>query len=397
MTRILQKISVGLILLFILPVTYQEVDDEEWKKADACKTPDGENGKCVQLFSCSSLLPLITNPPPRRVSYVKKFECGYDYYTVKVCCPRTYHYDKNNVPNTSLSDKRFCGYQHTDDYFSLPDKTDTGIDEFPWVAALMHLLYNGRVLPVESIYCQGALINERYVLTSAGCIIDTEQILNGWVRLGEYHSKNKTDCVNSSYGVDCNEPEDVGIEETFIHPFYNKNDYVYPRINDVGLLRLNRSIVYSEYIRPICLPIDGTVFPQTGDVLYSSGWATTTHSEGKSIVKRKSAVSLIDNVECRKLLGSKFPPIAKINTIPAANIVTNYFMCALGKKVLCSYTDGEPMMFTYKNQWYLAAISSWNVPCNTTVPARYTRIVNYLDWIRDSIQTLNLQYTKKRN
>ncbi|KAF5287325.1 hypothetical protein FQR65_LT02198 [Abscondita terminalis] len=370
-----------------------EVDDAEWLKAEECTTPDEEDGKCVQMFSCPSLLHLFANPPRNRISYVKKFICGNEYDTVQVCCPRVYRYVKKLTK--PLSGKTYCGLQHTDDYFSSSVTDETGIDEFPWIAALMHLVFNGDgTPPFESIYCQGALINEKYVLTSAGCIYITDQSYQPWVRLGENNYKNRTDCVHFSYGTDCNEPEDFDIQEAYKHPFHNVNDYVYPRFNNLGLLRLNRSVSYSEYIRPICIPFQDTVLPRAGDALYSSGWSKSTHSEEKTIVKRKSTLTLTDDDECLKVLGSRFPPIAKIDTIPASRDVTNYFMCGLGRKVLCSYTDGEPVMFSKRSQWYLIAISTWNVPCNTTVPARYTKIVHYLDWIGDTIDSLNKKYDK---
>jgi len=44
-----------------------------------------------------------------------------------------------------------------------------------------------------------------------------------------------------------------GVDRVFTNPTYDS----YNIINDVGLLRLNRSVVFTDTIRPICLPSPG--------------------------------------------------------------------------------------------------------------------------------------------
>lgn len=94
------------------------------------------------------------------------------------------------------------------------------------------------------------------------------------VRLGEYDITNEIDCQENK----CADPVVyMGVEEKIPHADYserNKN-----RHNDIGLVRMDRYVTYTEYIKPICLPT--TVYSPAGmhnDILASAGWGRTLAS-----------------------------------------------------------------------------------------------------------------------
>ena len=121
------------------------------------------------------------------------------------------------------------------------------------------------------------MINNRYVLTAAHCI-DVKALRPRWsltsVRLGEWNTESDTDCDESFINDKvCNDPPiDVAIERKILHESYNAKDK--SNRNDIGLLRLAESVTYSNFIRPICLPIDESLrnFNFVGKTLSVSGW-----------------------------------------------------------------------------------------------------------------------------
>lgn len=71
----------------------------------------------------------------------------------------------------------------------------------------------------------------------------------------------------------CNDPPvDVTVSEIIVHENYqpsSKNQH-----HDIALLRLSRSVAYTDFIKPICLPLDSSVqgLNLDGTTLVVSGW-----------------------------------------------------------------------------------------------------------------------------
>lgn len=99
------------------------------------------------------------------------------------------------------------------------------------------------------------------------------------MRLGEYNIETKQDCMPSKTATGliqkCADPVvELGVEKIIIHPQYN--DTLRDKHHDVALLRLNKIVSYSKYIKPICLPIVGLNSGLiTGNKLTVSGWGST--------------------------------------------------------------------------------------------------------------------------
>lgn len=79
-----------------------------------------------------------------------------------------------------------------------------------------------------------------------------EEISLAFVRLGEWDTSTDDDCEeNVNERICADKHVDVSVEEQIVHPDYN----VRRRHNDIALLRLAKRIVYSDFIKPICLPL----------------------------------------------------------------------------------------------------------------------------------------------
>lgn len=67
---------------------------------------------------------------------------------------------------------------------------------------------------------------------------------------------------------------EMGVEKVIIHPEYN--DESRDKQHDIALLRLDKNIRYSKYVKPICLPTIGLSSGLVaGNKLVVAGWGST--------------------------------------------------------------------------------------------------------------------------
>lgn len=118
----------------------------EWAiEDDGCRTPDRGVGSCVPIRQCSHMVQFMSEiPKPYSnavVSYLRRFQCGQEGNSIKVCCPSqpiNNQFNRRGVDahkNLKLLPLDSCG-GNTDDRIINGNKT--GIFEFPWMVLISY-------------------------------------------------------------------------------------------------------------------------------------------------------------------------------------------------------------------------------------------------------------------
>lgn len=176
------------------------------------------------------------------------------------------------------------------------------------------------------------------------------------VRVGEYDFQ-KTDRAKHDHRV----------MRIVRHPQYNQSTY----FSDIALLKVDRPIQFTNYVRPACLP-DNQEF--TGRNAVVVGWGSTSFGGPSSNILQQVTLPIWSNQECEQKIGLR---------------VYEVFMCAglknEGGHDACQGDSGGPLLLrNTADRWSVAGIVSWGFKCaQKGVPGVYTRVSQFNDWIAD--------------
>ena len=335
-----------------------------------CVTPNRENGKCIPVKSCLPALHAIQSGDSERIKFAQKLQCGYDTVPL-VCCSL----DEPIFEHALLPNKNSCGIDQSTDRIVGGDST--GIDEYPWLVLLRYRNKDGED---AGFRCGGSLITDRHILTAAHCtsVSGKEGLILDSVRLGEWRISTDTDCVGRRGFQTCTEPAlDVGVQRSIKHSRYNRRT----KEHDIALIRLRRSVKFSNMIQPVCIPPPDAAPPSVGTSLLVAGWGLTENGS-TSDVKLKVAVPTVSISDCKTRFGSR-------------GVISDNHICAggLAGKDACEGDSGGPLMrFIARDgniQWIQEGIVSWGVKCGFKgYPGVYTRVSKYAAWITDNMSNI---------
>ncbi|XP_061613075.1 serine protease 27 isoform X1 [Phyllopteryx taeniolatus] len=217
--------------------------------------------------------------------------------------------------------------------------------------------------------CGGSIITENWILSAAHCFPNPSDLSSYIVYAGWYYLNN----VNPHHSA--HRVSDVVIPSGYVEPHSGK---------DVALVRLSTALTWSDWIRPVCLPASGTLFPASLQC-YVTGWGNIRNSIPLPGVGplQEVQVPIISQASCRAMY-----------QMEQVDILYD-MICAgyqEGGKDSCQGDSGGPLVCQMVNgTWVQAGVVSFGLGCaEANQPGVYARLTSYSSFIRDNVPEAQL-------
>ncbi|XP_034827728.1 serine protease gd-like isoform X1 [Maniola hyperantus] len=256
--------------------------------------------------------------------------------------------------------------------------------QWPWQIALY------QIQTVDSKYiCGGTLVSHKHVITAAHCVTrkNSSKPVNKntlTIYLGKHNLRTSVEGVEIRF-----------VAEITVYPEYNKT----PFARDLSVLRMRKSVEYTEFVRAACLWPENqvalsNVIGKKGSVV---GWGfddTGVATEELSLVE----MPVVDQETCIRSYSAFFDKFTDRDYTYCAGYRdgTDDELTGTRKSTsVCNGDSGGGMVFQMQGTWYLRGLVSLSVArhneyrCDPTHYVVFTDLAKFLPWIRDHI-TSNL-------
>lgn len=212
--------------------------------------------------------------------------------------------------------------------------------------------------------CGGAIIAPNIILTAAHCVVKVNEPQSYAVRAGSTLWSS-----GGSY---------IRARRIIPHGQFNSPTHMN---NDIALILLQKSLVYSSLIQPISSVTPSDIVSAQAQ-LFVSGWGSTTIDQVATAPRlHYTTVVQMDRQRCTQ-------------NYFGAGTVTGTMFCAgsksgLGDRDSCMGDSGGPLITKVSGRFKLLGIVSWGLGCaSAQYPGVYTYVTAHGGWLTQTLNTL---------
>ena len=274
---------------------------------------------------------------------------------------------------------------------------------WPWQVALMR---KGSKPGYASQFCGGSMLQDKWVLTAAHCVIETRKD-------GNYIADKNKILVMVGSNTISSQGDFVPVAEIITHPNYNPNGFD----SDIALIRLTRKP--NKPFKRITIPTAeyADILDRPGIQTIVTGWGRT--ETGKSSMRLlEGKIQMLSRDVCNQVMMKPRQKRAAINFLKAVNVLgvsgktanqlwqqmlkqakqpfTENMICSgtpVGPRGACDGDSGGPLVVPLKDGNYIqAGIVSWGMfqsdgkGCDRKAKfSAYTRAGTFADWVVSKI------------
>jgi len=359
-------------------------------QGESCITPRGNDGVCSYISEpqCSGTVGRIRRRGVTRriLRYLRRAirsPCGFDRFDYTLCCsedefggggggrpstttrrPTTTRRTTTTTTTTTTPDPSTCGVSPF--RLRIVGGSEAPVGAWPWAGILGQPSGGSNSFVVV---CGATLVSPRHLISAAHCFPDNgsnRRITH--VRLGEHDISKTSDDARGT-------PLDVPVARVAVHEGYSNVSLK----NDIAVITLRRAVTFNARISPVCMP-DALRNTNNLERRFSSmnviGWGATVNGGRTVNALMQAEVPLVGSQECDRAYAS----------VQRIRIGRRDQICA-GRGLIdaCSGDSGGGLLVEAGRNaaWTLAGVTSFGAECGSeTMPGVYTRVDNFLPWIR---------------